>query len=262
MNQWSIRRKRIIFSIILLALIVLVGLPIFFLFYRTPTCFDGKQGGNETGVDCGGSCQLLCTAESLPLILRGDPRVLKISDNTFEVIALIENPNTNGEIYRAGYTIRLYDALSAIPIKVIEGETHVPKGITFSIFEGPFNLEVGVSPTRATFEWKKDTLVWHRNTMQTPELVVRDMIISRENLRPRLDANIKNISLESVSNVDLAALISDETGSIFAASKTFIDVLPAGATVPVVFTWPEPFIKKAISTNIIIRILPDKSFVR
>lgn len=262
MNQWSIRRKRIVFSIVTLALIVLVGLPIFFLFYKTPTCFDGKQSGDETGVDCGGSCQLLCTAESLPLILRGDPRVLKIADNTFEIVALIENPNVNGEIYRAGYTIRLYDALNSIPVKVIEGETHVPKGITFSIFEGPFNLEAGVLPSRATFEWKKDTLVWQRNTSPTPELVVGDIIISKEDTRPRLDANIKNVSLDNVSNIDLAALISNETGSIFAASKTFIDVLPAGGTVPVVFTWPEPFKEKAINTNIIIRLLPDRSFVR
>jgi len=262
MNQWSIRRKRIILSIIVLALVVLVGAPIFFLFYRAPTCFDGRQDGNETGIDCGGSCQLLCTAESLPLLLRGDPRILKIADNTFEVAALIENPNINGEIYRAAYTLKLYDALSTIPIKVIEGETHIPKGVAFSIFEGPFSLEEGVVPTRATLEWKQSSLVWQRNTMQTPELIVTDLKLSREGTNPRLGANIKNISLENVSNVDLVALISNETGSIFAASKTFIDTLPAGEMVPIVFTWPRPFDERAINTDIIIRILPDRSFIR
>src|SRR3989344_7966424 len=98
MNQWSIRRKRIILSIIVLAIVVFVGAPIFLLFYRAPTCFDGKWNGDETGIDCGRSCQLLCTAESLPLLLKGDPRVFKIADNIFEIVALIENPNTNGEI--------------------------------------------------------------------------------------------------------------------------------------------------------------------
>src|SRR3989338_6097159 len=131
MNQWSRRRKTFIFSIILLFVIVVIGLPAFLFFYRTPTCFDSKQNGDETGVDCGGSCQKLCTAESLPLILKGDPRVLELADNTFEVAALIENPNINGEIYRAAYTLKLYDALSTIPIKVIEGETHIPKGVAF-----------------------------------------------------------------------------------------------------------------------------------
>lgn len=262
MNQWSIRRKRIIFFAVLFALIILVGLPVFFLLYRTPTCFDGKQGGDETGIDCGGSCQLLCTSQSLPLILKGDPRVLKVSDNTFEVVVLVENPNANGEIYRAGYILRLYDAQGINPIKIIEGETHVPKGILFSVFEGPFILEEGLVPTRATLEWKNDTLVWQKNNVQMPEIVLSDMRLSREDTNPRLDANIKNVTLSSVSNLDLAALISDETGSIFAASKTFIDILPPGAVVPIVFTWPEPFGRKAVNTNIIIRILPDKSFIR
>ena len=103
MNQWSRKRKRIILLIILFVLVVLVGVPLFFLFYRVPTCNDLKKDGNETGVDCGGSCQLLCTAESLPLILRGDPRVLKVADGVFEVVALVQNPNANGEIRRAGY---------------------------------------------------------------------------------------------------------------------------------------------------------------
>src|SRR3989338_2125266 len=115
MNQWSRRRKRIILALIFFILIVLIGLPIFFLFYRAPTCFDGKQNGDEIGVDCGGSCRLLCTAQSLPLILKGDPRVLEVAENTFEIVALIENPNANGEIYRARYIFKLYDALSSIP---------------------------------------------------------------------------------------------------------------------------------------------------
>src|SRR3990167_7028708 len=137
MNQWAIQRKRIILAIVAFALIVLIGVPGFFLFYQAPTCNDLKQNSDETGVDCGGSCQLLCTTESLPLISRADPRVLKIADDTFEIVALIENPNTSGEIYRAGYTIKLYDATNIIPVKVIEGGVYVPPASTFAVFEGP-----------------------------------------------------------------------------------------------------------------------------
>ena len=262
MNQWSIRRKRIILSFIVLLLIVLIGLPIFFLFYRTPTCFDNRQNGDETGVDCGGSCQLLCTAESLPIISKGDPRILKIADNTFETVALVENPNANADIYKAGYTFKLYDATGVVPIKVIEGETYVPKGKTFVIFEGPFNLEEGVTPTRVAFEWKRESFVWRKNVIEAPEIVVRDMNLSREDTSPRLNANIENISLENVSNIDLVALIYDETGNIFAASKTFIDVLPMRGSVPVVFTWPNQFDREVLNVDVIIRIFPDGSFIK
>ena len=262
MNEWSIRRKRLILSLVFVALVVLVGLPLLFLFYQAPNCFDGKQNGDETGLDCGGSCQLLCTAESLPLLLKGDPRIIKISDNTFEVLVLIENPNPFGEIYRAGYTIRLYDTLSSVPVKVIEGNTHVPKGMVFSIFEGPINLAPEIIPTRATFEWKAEDLVWQRNDVKSPELVVTDLRFSREDTAPRLDAVIRNVSLENVTNIDLAALVSNDAGNVFAASKTFVDSLPSGATVPIVFSWPAPFSDRVVNTEIIIRIFPDRSFVR
>lgn len=262
MNQWSRRRKRIILSIIVFILVVLIGAPIFFLFYRAPTCFDGKQNGDEVGADCGGSCQLLCTAESLPLILKGDPRILKVRDNTFEIVALVENPNTSGEIYRADYTFKLYDALSAIPLKVMEGETYVPKGATFAVFEGPFNLEEGVTPVRAVLEWRKENIVWRKNTLPIPELIVGDLDLSRENTSPRLDASVENHSLESISNIDIVALIYNETGSIFAASKTFIDTLPVGESTRVVFTWPKPFEEKVLNIKIITRIFPDRSFIR
>ncbi|MDZ4205704.1 MAG: vWA domain-containing protein [Patescibacteria group bacterium] len=264
MNQWSIQRKRIIFSIVVLTLIILIGVPIFFLFYRAPTCFDGKQNGDETGVDCGGSCQLLCTAQSLPLILKGDPRVLKIADNTFEIVALIENPNASGEVYRAGYVFKLYGASSTIPLKVVEGETYIPRGVAFAIFEEPFILEAGVVPTRVILEWKKESLVWQRNTREMPELVVKDsslLRLSREDTRPRLDASVENLSLENVSNIDLVAVISDETNNIFAASKTFIDTLPAGGGASIVFTWPEPFkIKEYIcSYPVDVALVMDRS---
>jgi len=262
MNQWSRNRKRIIFFIIVLALIILVGAPLFFLFYRAPACIDKKQNGDETGVDCGGSCQLLCTAESLPLILKGDPRVLEIKDNTFEIVALMENSNTSGEIYRAKYTFKLYGATSTIPIKIVEGETYVPRGTTFALFEGPLTFEEGVVPTRAVLEWKEESLVWQKNLKETPEFVVKGAQLSREDTSPRLDATIENVSLESISNIDIVALISDETGSIFAASKTFIDILPVGGSAPVVFTWPKVFSHQVLNTEIIVRIFPDRSFIR
>lgn len=259
MNEWSRRRKRAILSIIIFVLIFLIGIPLFLLVYRAPTCKDLKQNGNETGVDCGGSCQLLCTAESLPLLLKGDPRVLKVRDNTFEVVALVENPNASGEIYRAGYTFKLYDASSVIPLKVLEGETYVPKSTTFAIFEGPFKIEEGITPTRATLEWKEESFVWQKNILQVPEFKVKDSRFSREDTSPRLDTNVENLSLENVSNIDLVAVISDDTGNIFAASKTFIDTLPAGKSVPAVFTWPEPF--KKVEREVICNFPVDVALV-
>ena len=261
MNQWSRRRKTFIFSIILLFVIVVIGLPAFLFFYRTPTCFDSKQNGDETGVDCGGSCQKLCTAESLPLLLKGDPRVISIRNNEFIAVAVVENPNANAEIYRAGYTLKLY-ALSTIPLKTIEGDTFVPKGSEFAIFEGPFTLENGMIPTRVSLEWKEDSLVWRKNNSITPNVSVRNINITKEDTMPRIDAIVENLSATSVFNVDLVILVKDSSGNTFQASKTFVDFLEAGRSMPIVFTWPKAFEKTVLGTEVIIRVLPDRSFVR
>ena len=262
MNSWSRRRKRIILAIVFFVLVVLVGVPVFFLFYRAPTCFDGRQNGDEAGVDCGGSCQLLCRAESLPLIVKGDPRILTLATSTYQVVVLVENANNSAEIYRAGYVLKIYDTVSVIPVKTIKGEAYVPAGSVFAVFEGPFSLEGEVIPNRATLEWDESTLVWRKNVASPPELTAADIVLSRETTSPRLEAVIGNLTLANVSNIDLTAVISDAEDNIFAASKTFIDNLPAGSENPVIFTWPRAFDREAVETGIIIRVFPDRSFIR
>jgi hypothetical protein len=262
MNQWSRTRKRIILSIVFLTVAVLVGVPFFLLFYDKPTCSDGAMNGDETGTDCGGSCQKLCSAESLPLILKGDPRILSIASSTYEVVALVENPNPGAEIYKAGYTFMLYSPASNIPVKTIQGSTFVPKGTSFAIFEGPFTLEAGLTPTRATVEWEKASLTWQKNSLAYPELSIEDTALTSASSSPRLSASVENLSLESVSNIDLVALISDEAGNLFAASRTYIDSLEVGEKAQILFTWPRPFTKTAGSVEIIKRVFPDRSFIR
>ena len=262
MNSWSRRRKRIILAIVFFVLIVLVGVPVFFLFYRAPTCFDGRQNGDEAGVDCGGSCQLLCRAESLPLVIKGDPQILTLATSTYQIVALVENANNSAEIYRAGYVLKIYDVISAIPVKTISGEAYVPAGSDFVVFEGPFVLAAEVVPSRATLEWNESTLIWRKNAAPPPELEAADIVLSRETSSPRLEAVIGNPTLADVSNIDLTAVISDAEGNIFAASKTFINDLPAGSENPVIFTWPRAFDREAVETRIIIRVFPDRSFIR
>ncbi len=262
MNSWSRRRKRIILSGLIFVVAVLVGVPVFFLFYRAPTCSDLKQNGDETGVDCGGSCQLLCTSESLPLILKGDPRVLTVATSTYQVVALVENSNSTAEISRAGYTIKIYDASSAVPVRTFEGEAYVPKGATFAVFEGPFVLEAGVVPVRATLQWKESTLVWNRNPSAVPELLAVEPSFSRLDTSPRLEAVVKNPTLETASNIDLTVLVSGADGNIFAASKTFVNELHPGEESRVIFTWPRPFEREPAGAEILMRVFPDRSYIR
>ena len=262
MNDWARSRKRIILAIVLLAVAILVGVPFFLLFYQVPTCSDGVMNGDESGVDCGGSCARLCNAESLPIISKGDPRVLTIAPNTFEVVSLVENPNQSAEIRQAKYTFKIYDAAGVIPVKVVEGSTFVPRGASFAIFEGPFTLEAGVTPARATLEWEVDALSWEKSDAAEPSVELAGIALSEASTTPRLSAVVENLSLGQVSNLDFVALISDSEGNLFAASKTFVDNIAPGESAPIVFIWPRPFVKEATQIEIVKRIFPDRSFIK
>lgn len=260
MNSWSSRRKTIIFFIVLSFLLVLVGGPTFFFFYKSPTCFDLKQNGNETGVDCGGSCELICSAESLPVIMKGDPRVIEIATSTYAVVVYAENPNATGEVEHAGYTLKLFEAGNVIPMQIIEGKTFIPKGAPFAIYEGPIHAGEAV-PVRATFEWKSDAFVWKKNVSKTPELAVREKTLTRTETAPRLDARLVNNSLQNVSLIDVAAVVLDGNGNVIAGSKTFIETLAAGESAPLVFTWPAPFVvgEKVCEVPLDLALVIDRS---
>lgn len=238
MNQWSIRRKRIIFSIVALTLAILVGVPIFFLFYRAPTCSDGRQNSDETGIDCGGGCQLLCTAEIKEPISRWDPRVFETAPGLVSVLAYLENVNATAEVSSAPYSFKLYDAESIL-ITERFGKTFIPKGQTFAIFEP--NIEMGErKAVRAIFSFTAP-LVWIRDTGEPSDIKIVDKKLSNEKTTPRVEAKVRNDSLDRVKNIDLTAIVYDGGGTAIAASKTYIDELDKGESQTIVFTWPSQF---------------------
>ncbi|MBX4189639.1 hypothetical protein KW785_03565 [Candidatus Parcubacteria bacterium] len=259
MNEWSIKRKRIILGLVLLALIILLGIPFLLYFHQTPTCSDGKRNGDETGVDCGGSCQLLCPLEASPLIVKGDPQVLYVATSTFDIIAYMQNPNINGEVALAPYTINIYDDTSSGPLRTISGKTFIPKNSTFAIFQGPFDFGSS-TPTRATFSW--GNLIWKKNKSEVPELIVKDVLLTNADTKPRIDASVYNTTLQKVSNIELVALIFDENGTIVHASRTVVDTLGPNEVATLVYTWPSAFVGTTTAIEIVPRTFPDASLIK
>lgn len=260
-NRWSSRRKKFIFGLVIVALVFLVGIPAGLFFYKAPTCSDNKQNGDERGVDCGGSCQLLCAVESLPIVQKGDAQVITVAPGVYEVVAIFENPNVDAEIYRANYSIKLYSAGNPVAVKIIDGSTYIPRNSSFAVFEGPFAFPDSV-PQKASFSWDNNSLVWEKTEKSLPSVSIQSKNLTNASTTPRLDISVLNKSLGNISNLELVVLISDKSGNVFAASKTFLDNLSAGATTPAVFTWPRGFENEVGLIDIIPRVLPDKSFIR
>jgi len=261
MNAWASRRKSFVSFWVFIFLAVFIGVPTYFLLQKTPDCNNGLKDGNESGVDCGGSCNLLCTPETLPLISRGDARVLEISPNTYVLTILIENPNVGGEVKRAPYTFSIYTLGGKDPIKTFSRETYIGRNTTFALFEGPFVLS-DTGPFRAIFEWG-DNLVWEKSDEDTPLISVESMNLTTDlDGTPRLEAKLINRGSKDLFNIESVAIISDADGNTITTNKTFTENISSLESVPIFFSWPQKFNSAPVSIRILPHVFGDKSFVQ
>jgi len=89
---WALKRQ--IFIVIGLIIIIFIFgfLIIYPSFNKAPTCFDGKQNGNETGINCGGSCARACLSqvENVSVLWA---RAFQVIPGRYNAVAYIVNHN-------------------------------------------------------------------------------------------------------------------------------------------------------------------------
>ncbi len=237
MFSWSTRRKLFYLSIFFAFVFFVVALPSFFLVYRAPSCFDGIQNQGEAGIDCGGPCARLCPAQTLPPLVLWQ-RAFEVAPGVYNAVASVENPNFNSAVTAAPYVFRLYDADNTLIVERT-GTTYIPPRKTFYVFEGVV-LTGNRIPIRTTFEFV-DPLVWHAAPPENLSLQISGQEVSDASSSPKLTAIIKNGGVGAVRNIQVVAVVSDGSDNAFAASKTAIDMLGGGASLPLTFTWREPW---------------------
>lgn len=257
MLAWDTKRKLQYFSMIVGFILVFVIIPFYFFIYTPPNCFDGVKNGKETGIDCGGDCRLVCPAEALSPILRWDPRIFEVSPGVFSLLSYIENPNVTAEVRLAPYTFKIYDRDGGL-IAERKGETFIPRGKTFAVFDGNFSLEEK-TPFRAVFEF--GPLIWTRVTDPDPDIEVTNKALMNEETLPRVEATIENREQDRIYNIDLTAIIFDGAGNAIASSRTFVEELNRGERANVFFTWPRPFktTSKVCESPVDVALVMDRS---
>ena len=108
MSTWGTKRRNTIIFIILAFFLIIAGIISFALFYEEPTCFDGKRNGNEIGIDCGGSCELLCELQIIEPLVHWT-RYFEVVPGVYNVLAYLENPNVTDGADRVDYIFKLFD---------------------------------------------------------------------------------------------------------------------------------------------------------
>lgn len=252
--SWALKRQ----LLYLLGLLIFIGIVLFFILYpilhNVPTCFDKKQNGTETGVDCGGVCELMCKADvSDPVVLWS--RAFPVSNGVYNLVAYIENQNKNSGVVDVPYEFRVYDTNNNL-IGRKEGSIYLPPNQRFAIFEPRFSAGQAVVKS-ATFEFT-GPFVWVKKDPQIQTLSIRvDRIIMGEDPNsPTLSARIVNDSIYNLPAFDVVTILYDADHNAISASKTHKDELASNSTTPVFFTWPNAFIETPVVKDILVEINP------
>lgn len=252
--SWASKRQFKYFSGLVLFIALVIFALIYPVIFKKPTCFDNKKNGTETGIDCGGTCSLMCKSDiSLPSVLWS--RAFPVIGNDYNLVAFIENRNKNSGVVNASYEFRIYDTNNKL-LGRREGTTFIPPNQQFAIFEPRFNS--GQSDIKTvTFEFLSP-LVWIKKspTLQILPIFVNNIVFDNNKDTPNLSAVINNDSIYDMPEFDVIAILYDRENNAINASKTHKDKLLSNNNLPVVFTWPETFRSLPVTQDIMVLINP------
>lgn len=237
MISWSFRRQLLYLAMPLVLVLVVSGLIFFKYLYSSPTCFDGAKNGIETGVDCGGSCQLLCTSDSLAPVVRWSES-FAVTDSVWNAGAYVENPNINSLSPKATYIFRLYDEKNTL-ITEVNGETFIPKNKKFLVFYPSINTG-GKAVRRTEFEFTGN-LTWLTSNAHLPDLRITHGAIEKASTTPLISGSIQNSGASPAGALELSVIVYDGRGNAIGISRTYVDSVPVRSDVPFGFTWPRAF---------------------
>lgn len=228
---WSGRRKALYTSVAGILAFMLLIVVYQTLFTAPALCTDGKQNGDERGVDCGGQCALLCQSEArAPVVLWA--RAFETAPQTYTAAAYIQNNNVGAGARRVAYTFQLFDEENKLVVDR-QGVADIPPVSVVPIIEPGINVGFR-TVSRAIFSLSSEP-VWVK-AGALPKLVVSGQRLAAD--ASRLEATVSSDSFSDV-RASVAAVLFDSEGVARAASRSTATI-PARSSVPIVFTWGLP----------------------
>ncbi len=248
--SWASRRRTTYLLFIFGGLFVALAIAAFILFRPVPSCENGAQDGNETGIDCGGSCRAICAEDAIPPIVRWS-RLFKVTSGVYSAVAYVENTNQNAGAKSVAYSFRFFDE-KGILVAERKGATFLSPGGLSPIFES--NIKTGQrAPARTVFSFTEQPR-WERAAPSVGQLTVKDKMFSADGSSPRITATLQNTTIGAFSNIQVVAVAFNADQNAIAASATLVPRIEKNGATDIVFTWPEPFPSKAVQIDIIPRI--------
>lgn len=247
---WAGKRQLLYSSVVILIAAFILFLIIRPYINKAPTCFDGKQNGEEAGVDCGGTCQIACTFEVDQVSIRW-ARTFEVVPGRYNAVAYLENHNEDRVVNSISYRFRFADK-DNVYIGKREGVAYIPPSGKFAIFEPAIDLGNSV-PVYTDFEFTQNPTWINVSGQKVDQLkvLVSDIKLENEDTSPKLSAVVKNNSLVQIPDVNVVAILYDEKGDAVNVSKTYLKELNGEESATINFTWPQAFDRTVVQKEII-----------
>ncbi len=247
---WAFRRQ-FLYVVILLLFFSLCGYLVSYPgLHKAPSCVDGKQNGDELGIDCGGSCVMACIAQVDPISILW-ARAFKVVPGRYNAVAYLENHNKNIAVDKISYRFRFADK-NNVYVGKREGSTYVPPSGKFAVFESAIDIGNSI-PVYTTFEFTSvpQWVTVPQEKIDQLKVLVSNINLINEDTSPALSATVKNDSFFTVGDVDVVSILYDRDHNAVSASRTYINSLSAEESKDISFTWPEPFSTPVIAKELI-----------
>jgi len=266
--SWREKRK---YFFILILIIFLLSYSFYKLYpslFPAPTCNDGKQNLDESGIDCGGGCILVCPREVLPLEVKF-AKAIKTEKDFYDLVAFVTNKNKSINTFDGSinYYFTIYDKAGSV-MKVIKGTSIIPLGQDFPIILQNIFLplsESGNSVSNISFtildnqSWRPSDSSFSNIFFKTISTDFQNGLNNGIDLT-RLSAKIQNLSNNYFRNFKVATLIYDVNKNLIAVNETVIDEVNRLQVKDIFYTWRESFSAEPVKIDVYPIITPYTSF--
>lgn len=233
---WAHRRRLAYFFVAGCIVLLVLALIYAKFFYSSPTCFDDSRNGGEIGVDCGGVCARACLVDVEQPTIRFT-RAFRVTEGIYNAVAYVENRNVTVGVKSLKYRFVFYGENEEILSKV-EGTTTLPPDNVYAIFSDRIDLK-GLAPSRIALELDPNA-IWERMEKGREQFIIESPTLKSADFEPRLEATIKNRSLEEADSVEAVVTIFDAKRNPLTTSRIVVPRIGGEESKRVVFTWPEP----------------------
>src|SRR3989344_1208469 len=228
--------------------------------YKTkPTCFDGRQNGQEEGVDCGTlACGKACSVAIKEIKIQ-TAEFVTAKDGISEAVMEIYNPNVGQAIADGAHTL-IFEDFSGNETKRFEGNK-------FYIFPGQTKLIVrgnipGI-PAGSKMRIELESINWR----ETGDLPNAAFAVRQEALLPGIqssyEAVVSNNSDYDFKKVDVAVVVRDSSGNLVTAVTTNIQTFLARTNRSFKVSWPFELPADAVvRTHVETNLLDDSNFIK